>query len=150
MLIVMYNRSFNAFCSCRDVKTSRDTTITNTRGRGRGRGGRADRGRDTGTKTPRNAVVSSSGLFSQGAGDGTSKRLFRSFHTGEPTTSTLRRPTLTSKRVKVDPQAEQKHIAEIYDLDLDETDESIGSVMNDQYTPIILTQGKFTILFVVV
>lgn len=126
------------------MKTSRDTTNTNTRGRGRGRGGRADRGRETVPKAPRNAVVSSSGLFSQGAGDGTTKRLFR-YHANEPTTtSTLRRPTLTSKRVKIDPQAEQKHIAEIYDLDMDETDEHTGSAISDYFSPIILNQGNFT------
>lgn len=125
------------------MKTSRDTSITNTRGRGRGRGGRADRGRETGSKAPRNTVVASSGLFSHGAGDGTTKRLFR-YHANEPTTSTLRRPTLTSKRVKVDPQAEQKHIAEIYDLEMDEADDHTGSAMNDYFSPIILNQGNFT------
>lgn len=120
--------------------------MTNTRGRGRGRGGRAEetRGRETGSKAPRNAVVASSGLFSQGAGDGMTKRLFR-YHANEPTTTTaLRRPTLTSKRVKVDPQAEQKHIAEIYDLEMDEEDDHMGSAMNDYFSPIILNQGNFT------
>lgn len=128
---------------CRDVKTSRDTSITNSRGRGRGRGGRSERGRESGTgnKTPRNSVVASSGLFSEGAGDGATKRLFRSFRSEDATPSTLRRPTL-SKREKVDPQAEKKHISEIYDLDLDETDDPTDVSTNEYFSPINLCQGK--------
>lgn len=103
------------------MKTSRDTSITSTRGRGRGRGGRSERGRESGPgiKAPRNTVVSSSSIFSEGAGDGVTKRLFRSFRSDDATAtaSTLRRPTLSSKREKVDPQLEKKHISGIYDLD---------------------------------
>lgn len=138
---------FFSYLSNRDVKTSRDTSITNTRGRGRGRGGRSERGRDSGpgTKTPRNSVVASSGLFSEGAGDGTTKRLFRSFRSEDATPSTLRRPTLSSKREKVDPQAEQKHISEIYDLDLDETDDPADVSTHNYFSPINLCQGKISI-----
>lgn len=133
------------------MKTSRDTSNSNVRGRGRGRGGRAERGRGVGpgTNVPRNpSVVSSSGLFSEGAGDGATKRLFRSFRgADESTSSSLRRPTLSKKREKFDPQAEQKHIAEIYDLDMDDIDDSSGGTgggvsINDQYTPIILSTGN--------
>lgn len=133
------------------MKTSRDTSITRGRGRGRGRGGRgrdSGPGRDAGTvnRTPRNTVVASSGLFSEGAGDGTTKHFTRSFRGGgggdDSTASTLRRPTLSSKREKIDPQAEQKHISEIYDLDMDETDDMNGDSYNEQHTPINLLQGK--------
>lgn len=133
----------------RDVKTSRDTSITNTRGRGRGRGGagttRSDRGKASGPggKTPRNTIVASSGLFSEGAGDGTTKRLFRSFRgqNDDATASSLRRPTLSSKREKLDPQAEQKHISEIYDLD-DTDDNTADVIATDIFSPINLSQGK--------
>lgn len=133
------------------MKTSRDTSISNARGRERGRGGRAERGRGggSGTNTPRNSVVSSSGLFSEGAGDGSTKRLFRSFRNAdESTSSTLRRPTLSKKREKLDPLAEQKHISEIYDLDMDDIDNSSEASPYDQYSPnqyspVILSQGKF-------
>lgn len=142
LMIVMI---FVFFFQYRDVKTSRDTSVANTRGRGRGRGGagagRSDRGKASGpgSKAPRNAIVASSGLFSEGAGDGSTKRLFRSFRgqNDDATPSSLRRPTLSSKREKIDPQAEQKHISEIYDLD--ETDDCI---ITDVFSPINLTQGK--------
>lgn len=134
----------------RDVKTSRDTSIANARGRGRGRGGvvvaaRSDRGKASGpgSKAPRNAIVSSSGVFSEGAGDGSQKRLFRSFRgpNDDATISTLRRPTLSSKREKLDPQAEQKHISEIYDLD--ETDDCVADASStDFFSPINLCKGK--------
>lgn len=133
----------------RDVKTSRDTSIANARGRGRGRGGagavRSDRGKVSGpgSKAPRNTIVSSSGLFSEGAGDGSQKRLFRSFRgpNDDATPSTLRRPTLSSKREKIDLQAEQKHISEIYDLD--ETDDCTADASSsDFFSPINLCKGK--------
>lgn len=139
------------FFGFRDVKTSKDTSVASVRGRGRGRGGggatRSDRGKTSGpgTKAPRNTIVSSSGLFSEGAGDGTTKRLFRSFRgpNDDATPSSLRRPTLSSKREKVDPQAEQKHISEIYDLD--ETDENADdSSIHDFFSPINLRQGKIS------
>ena len=134
------------------MKTSRDTSFSHVRGRGRGRGGGVvERGRGGGTRTnTRNAVISSSGLFSEGAGDGATKRLFRSFRSAdEATASALRRPTLSKKREKFDPQAEKKHMAEIYDMDVDDIDDPSGgsggatggAVINDQYTPIILSQS---------
>lgn len=130
-----------------DVKTSRDTSIANARGRGRGRGGvgaaRSDRGKASGpgNKAPRNAIVASSGLFSEGAGDGAQKRLFRSFRgqNDDSTTSSLRRPTLSTKREKVDPQVEQKHISEIYDLDATDTPDASAS---DFFSPVNLCHGK--------
>lgn len=130
----------------RDVKTSRDTSIANTRGRGRGRGGSvSDRGKASGpgNKSSRNTIVASSGVFSEGAGDGSTKRLFRSFRgqSDDATASSLRRPTLSAKREKVDPKVEQKHISEIYDLDLtdDGTEDTSAS---DIFSPINLCQGK--------
>lgn len=124
-------------------------SIGNARGRGRGRGGRAERGKDSkpANKQSRNAVVSSSGLFSEGAGDGTTKRLFRSFRgaNDDVTASSLRRPTLSSKREKIDPQTEKKHISEIYDLDADETDDISSAPINDFFSPVNLSQGKFSI-----
>lgn len=127
----------------RDVKTSRDTSITNARGRGRGRGGRSERGKDSGiaSKQPRNAVVSSSGLFSEGTGE-SNKRFFRTFRGDESTATSLRRPTISSKREKFDPQLELKQMSEIYDLDFDETDESTGASTSEQYSPIILNQSE--------
>lgn len=127
----------------RDVKTSRDTT-TNARGRGRGRGGRAERGRDSGpsTRPSRNAVVASSGLFSEGAGDA-NKKFFRSFRgSDESSASTLRKPTLSKKREPIDPQAEMKRMAEIYDLDMDETDEPSSASASELFSPIILSQSE--------
>lgn len=136
------------------MKTSRDTSNSYVRGRGRGRGGvGVERGRGGGTRTntPRNEI-SSSGVFSEGAGDGATKRLFRSFRGADETTaSILRRPTLSKKREKFDPQAEKKHIAEIYDLDVDDIDDPSGGsakaaeepLINDQYSPIILSQSMF-------
>lgn len=128
----------------RDVKTSRDTTQI-ARGRGRG-GGKSERGRGaaTNTKTSRNNVIASSGLFSEGAGDTATKQLYRSFR-GEssPSASSLRRPMLTAKREKVDAQAERKQIAEIYDLDEDFADDSpTQSISSDNFSPIILQQGN--------
>lgn len=132
-----------------DVKTSRDTSNSNVRGRGRGRGGRAERGRGGGTNTPRNSVVASSGVFSEGAGDGATKRLFSRYRgADESTASALSRPTLSKKREKLDPQAERKVLSDIYDLDIDDIDDPSGErredvPINDQYTPIILSQGTF-------
>lgn len=131
------------------MKTSRDTSIANARGRGRGRGGvgaaRSDRGKASGpgSKAPRNTIVASSGVFSEGAGDGSQKRLFRSFRgaNDDATPSTLRRPTLSSKREKIDPQAERKHISEIYDLD--ETDDCVADASSSEFfSPINLCKGK--------
>lgn len=128
------------------MKTSRDTSVVNTRGRGRGRGGSvSDRGKASGpgNKASRNTIVASSGLFSEGAGDGTTKRLFRSFRgqSDDATPSSLRRPTLSSKREKIDPKIEQKHISEIYDLD--ETNDSTADISaTDIFSPINLCQGK--------
>lgn len=129
----------------RDVKTSKDTSIINARGRGRGRGGKAERGRDSTPKNkqPRNAIVSSSGLFSEGAAEG--KQFFRSFRGSDEsaTASTLRRPTISSKREKFDPQLELKQMAEIYDLECDDIDGSnVASTTSEQFSPIILSQSK--------
>lgn len=136
----------------RDVKTSKDTSITNARGRGRGRGGKADRGRDTTPKNkqPRNAIVSSSGLFSEGAAEG--KQFFRSFRGSDEsaTASTLRRPTISSKREKFDPQLELKQIAEIYDLECDDIDGSnAASNTSEQFAPIILNQSKIQFIRII-
>lgn len=128
------------------MKTSRDTSIVNTRGRGRGRGGSvSDRGKASGpgNKSSRNTIVASSGVFSEGAGDGSTKRLFRSFRgqSDDATASSLRRPTLSGKREKVDPKVEQKHISEIYDLDLTD-DGTADTSACDIFSPINLCQGK--------
>lgn len=132
------------------MKTSRDTSNLNARGRGRGRGrgGREERGRGStpGSRTPRNTIASS-GLFSEGAGDGNFKQLFRSYRSDDSGSATLRRPTLSKKQEKVDPSVEQKQICEIYDLDMDETDESTASKNNDQFSPIILSQSNLPFFF---
>lgn len=131
----------------RDVKTSRDTTNLNTRGRGRGaradrgtRGARgSSRGAAAGTSGSRNNVVASAGLFSEGAGDGTSKRLLSRFRSNEPSeTTTMRRPTI-NKKERVDPVLEQKQMNEIYDLDDDPVEDA--SIASDKFTPIVLTEG---------
>lgn len=126
------------------MKTSRDTTYKpNLRGRG-GRGGKStDRTSSPANAKSRNTVVSTSGLFSEGAGDGTTKRLYRGFRGGndEATTSAnLRRPTYSAKREKVDPQAEKKHITEIYDLDEDFADDATDASPNEIFSPVILKQ----------
>lgn len=132
------------------MKTSRDTTNLNNRGRSRGaradrgtRGARGgSRGAAAGASTSRNTVVASTGLFSEGAGDGTSKRLlsrFRSSDNGESSSSTLRRPTI-NKKERPDPILEQKHMNEIYDLDDDPVEDE--SLANDHFTPINLMEGE--------
>lgn len=117
---------------------------TSNRGRG-ARGGRvSDRGRGgTNAKTPRNTVISTSGVFSEGAGDSVSRqsKIFRSDNSS--TASSLRRPTLNVKHEKIDPQAEKKRIAEIYDLDEDfGDDEPAQDITSDPFSPIILRQSK--------
>lgn len=142
--------SFRIFSLSRDVKTSRDTTNLNNRGRGRGaradrgtRGARGgNRGAAAGPSGSRGNVVASTGLFSEGAGDGTSKRLmsrFRSNDNGESSASSLRRPTI-NKKERADPILEQKHIQEIYDLDDDPVEDP--ALANDHFTPINLTESK--------
>lgn len=132
----------------RDVKTSRDTTTLNSRGRGRGaradrgaRGARgSSRGAAAGASGSRSNVVASTGLFSEGAGDGTSKRLLSRFRSNEPSeATTLRRPTI-NKKERADPVLEQKHMNEIYDLDDDPVEDA--SLASDKFTPIILTEGR--------
>lgn len=145
-----FKRIIKRICVYRDVKTSRDTTIVNVRGRGRGRGrgaARSDGGPPSKIARTSN-FVSTSGLFSEGAGDGTTKRLFRSRFSNDDSAATLRRPTISAKRIKLDPQAEQKHISEIYDLDLDDTDAAVGVSTSPEYTPVVLTQGKFGLILV--
>lgn len=134
-----------------DVKTSKDTTFVNSRGRGRG--GRSDRGGATrgrgaaaGSSNARNSVISQTGLFSQGAGDGTSKRLFRSFRgpgDSESSASSLRRPTISTKREKIDPIQEQKRISEIYDLDADSLDDVEMLPPSDNFSPLILRESQY-------
>lgn len=130
------------------MKTSHDTTNLNNRGRGKGartdrgtRGARGgNRGAATGASGSRNNVVATTGLFSEGAGDGTSKRLlsrFRSSDNSDP--SSLRRPTI-NKKERADPILEQKHMQEIYDLDDDPVEDE--SFANDHFTPINLTEGR--------
>lgn len=138
----------NTFCSdlfiilsFRDVKTSRDTSAT-TRGRGRGgaRGERGARGRGGG-QSSRGALVSSSGLFSEGAGDGTSRRTLSSRLRGSGESSEsaqLRRPTIIKKE-KHDPLQEQQQIKDIYALDNELMDEEKSS--NDSFSPINLIGG---------
>lgn len=87
-------------------------------------------------------MVTSSGLFSEGAGDGTSKRLmsrFRNTTDSGESAATLKRPTIVKKE-KVDPTIEQKHIREIYDLDDDLMDEDRSS-SSDSFTPINLMES---------
>lgn len=142
----------------RDVKTSRDTTIQNNRGRGKStradrggsRGGArgTSRGAAAGPTGSRNNVVASTGLFSEGAGDGTSKRLlsrFRGSDNSESSAATLRRPTI-NKKERADPVLEQKHMNEIYDLDDDPVEDA--TLANDKFTPINLIEGKRTPLFI--
>lgn len=90
-------------------------------------------------------MIASSGLFSEGAGDGVTKQLFRSFRNeSSPAATSLRRPMITTKREKADPKAERKRIAEIYDLDEDFADEDVGQpTSSDIFSPIILRQSKF-------
>lgn len=142
---------FAFFCVIfRDVKTSRDTTNINNRGRGRGaradrgtRGARGgSRGASAGATNSRSNVVASTGLFSEGAGDGTSKRLlsrFRGSDNSESSAASLRRPTI-NKKERADPILEQKHIEEIYDLDDDPVEDE--SLANDNFAPINLIEGK--------
>lgn len=139
-------RSF-LFLLYRDVKTSKDTSKPNLRGRGRGARTGNDR-TNANTSKPRNNVISSVGLFSQGAGDGVTKQLYRSFrgaHDEGATASQLRRPTISAKREKIDPIAEKKKIAEIYDLDedFDENNET-EAVQEEGFAPIILTERMYS------
>lgn len=124
-----------------DVKTSRDTTVIRGRGRGeRGRGERGGRGR--GANTSRNNLIASSGLFSEGAGDAAKKSFSSRFRSSGDATdaSSLRRPTIIKKE-KIDPQLEQKHISDIYELESDLIDDN--NISNDSFVPISLDESKF-------
>lgn len=128
-------------CLFSDVKTSRDTSGLNNHSRG-GRSERGTRGRGRGAST-RNALVTTSGLFSEGAGDGSTKRLlgrYRGSNDASEATA-VRRPTLIKKE-KHDPQLEQKHINEIYDLDDDFLAEEDQLSSSDNFTPVNLLNGK--------
>lgn len=132
------------------MKTSRDTTRSTTRGRGRGAKGPNDRSNSNSSRGRNNNVISSVGLFSQGAGDGATKQLYRSFRGSDESSSAaqLRRPTISAKREKIDPVAERQRIAEIYDLDGD-VEESNGDDLMEGgiYAPIILTERKLRFCF---
>lgn len=132
------------------MKTSRDTS-TGFRGRGSGRGsgsgpgrgrGGAQRGARAAGQNARGAFVTSSGLFSEGAGDGVTRRSMSRFRSSNDTSESaqLRKPTIIKKE-KVDLQAEQKHIRDIYELDNELMDDD--KLSNDSFNPINLTEGKF-------
>lgn len=135
---------------CRDVKTSRDTSRSSVRGRGRGAKAPNDRSNSKASRG-RNNVISTVGLFSQGAGDGTTKQLYRSFRGADEssTAAQLRRPTLSAKREKVDPVAERQRIAEIYDLDAELDENNADELMaSEMLAPIILTERELTLVHV--
>lgn len=125
-----------------DVRTSRDTTVLNNRGRGRGNRG-AGRGGERGGGARSSSLIATSGLFSEGAGDGASKRLLNRFRgTGDGGDAvTLKRPTIVKKE-KLDPKLEQKHIREIYDLDDDVTMDDDTQLSSENFTPINLLDSK--------
>lgn len=141
-----FHLKINICCFYRDVKTSRDTSRSTTRGRGRGAKPPNDRSNSNSSRGRNNNVISTVGLFSQGAGDGATKQLYRSFRGSDESSSAaqLRRPTLSAKREKVDPVAERQRIAEIYDLDGD-VEESNGDepMEGGMFAPIILTEREF-------
>lgn len=130
-----------------DVKTSRDTTV-NPRGRGGGRGrGAATRG-GRGGQGGRGGLIASTGLFSEGAGDGMNKRTMtsrlRSATDAGSDSTQLRRPTIIKKE-KIDPMMEQKQIRDIYELDnelMDDDHEQSSS--NDGFHPINLIEGIYS------
>lgn len=118
------------------MKTSRDTTSVG-RGRGRGatRGARGGRGAASNANS-KSKVVASSGVFSEGAGDGATKRLmsrYRDAGDGD-SASALRRPMIT-KKARADPEAEQKHMREIFDLD-DDPMNGEDQLETDDFAPI--------------
>lgn len=125
------------------MKTSRDTTKPNLRGRGRGARTPNDRTNAAASKS-RNNLVSTVGLFSQGAGDGTAKQLYRSVRgsSDQASGAALRRPVLSAKREKVDPVLEKKQIAEIYDMDEDIEENNAGDSTSDIFAPIILAERE--------
>lgn len=125
------------------MKTSRDTSKPNLRGRGRGARTPNDR-QNANTSKARNNVVSTVGLFSHGAGDGTSKQLYRSVRGAgdQASGAALRRPVISAKREKVDPVLEKKQIAEIYDMDEDIEESNAGDSTSDIFAPIILAERK--------
>lgn len=136
------------------MKTSRDTTI-NARGRPRGGGNRADRGSRGrgGSNNSRGSLVTSAGLFSEGAGDGTTKRMMSSrlrASNDNTDVTQLRRPTIIKKE-KVDPIVEQKHMRDIYELDNEPMDEDKS---DDGLSPINLSQSmsrnSFNFVFIVI
>lgn len=94
-------------------------------------------------------VIASAGVFSEGAGDGSSKRLMSRYRdtNDSESASTLRRPTIT-KKAKADPEAEQKHIREIFDLD-DDPMNGENQLENDDFGPINMLQGTQCLAFAV-
>lgn len=136
---------------CSDVKTSRDTT-THARGRGAGGRGAGGRGRGASTRGGRertpgsknSSLITSTGLFSEGAGDGMNKRTMSNRIRGanDGDSSQLRRPTIIKKE-KVDPVAEQKQIRDIYELDSEPMDDE--SAADDGPMPINLIPSKSTL-----
>lgn len=68
---------------------------------------------------------------------------YRDANDGE-SASSLRRPTIT-KKPKADPEAEQKHMREIYDLD-DDPMNGENQLESDSFAPINLLQGNHLIL----
>lgn len=147
-----------------EVKTSRDTTLIRGRGRGRGERGKSDRGgRGNGRGGGKNSFVQTSGLFSEGTGEthlrksSASKQLLNietfhefskfflkltAYNRGEKndSISSLRRPTIVKRDIKIDPESEQKNINEI----LGDFDDDCGDVpiISDYYTPVALTEIK--------
>lgn len=142
-VLFLYSGSFS------DVKTSRDTSA-GSRGRGSGRGsgsgvgrgrGGAQRGGPRAGQNARGAFVTSSGLFSEGAGDGVTRRSMSRFRSSNDTSDStqLRKPTII-KREKLDPSVEESHIRDIYELDSELMDDDKSS--NDSFSPINLMEGK--------
>lgn len=124
-----------------EVKTSRDTTI---RGRGRGRGdrGKADRGGRGGRGGGKNSLVQTSGLFSEGTGETHLRKSSAVYSRGDKSdsVSSLRRPTIVKRDIKVDPEVEQKSLNEILG-DFDEDCDDV-TMVSDYYTPVALDELK--------
>lgn len=128
------------------MKTSRDTSA-GSRGRGggvgRGRGGAQRGGRERAAgPNSRGSLITSSGLFSEGAGDGVTRRSVSRFRSSNESgeSTQLRRPTIIKKE-KIDHDVEQSHIRDIYELDSELVDDDKSS--NDSFSPINLTEGEF-------
>ena len=65
-------------------------------------------------------------------------------HSSSDTASSLKRPTIVKREIKLDPEVERKHIRDILGDDIEDVDEPMECFASsvDSFKPIILKEGK--------